>query len=187
MSLDHLWAGWRSSYVESWPSAEASQVPEGCVLCRILGDQPGESAADGDGQVDPDRGDRERFVLRRGPTGAAVLNAYPYTNGHLMVLPRRHIGDLEDLSAVESQELWDTVTQAVRALKAAYRPDGINAGVNLGRAAGAGVPGHLHVHVLPRWVGDTNFTTTVANVRVLPESLASSWEKLRDAWPRTDA
>ena len=114
---------------------------------------------------------------------AALLNAYPYTSGHLMVMPRAHVGELEDLGADVTGELWAAVTVAVRALKAAYRPDGVNVGLNLGGAAGAGMPGHLHVHALPRWVGDTNFMTSVAEARVMPESLSATWQKLRNAWP----
>jgi ATP adenylyltransferase len=100
-----------------------------------------------------------------------------------MVMPIRHVGDLEALSPEESLAVWDGLTQAVRAIKAAYRPDGLNVGANLGRSAGAGVPGHFHLHALPRWNGDTNFMTTVAETRVLPESLSDSYAKLLDAWP----
>jgi ATP adenylyltransferase len=138
------------------------------VLCRL---------------VAPEVPDREGHVLWRGRRVAAVLNAYPYTSGHLMVLPTRHVGELEDLEPDESAELWDGARQAVVALKGAYRPGGINLGANLGRAAGAGIPGHLHLHVLPRWDGDTNFMTAVADVRVLPEPLDGTWAKLRAAWP----
>jgi diadenosine tetraphosphate (Ap4A) HIT family hydrolase len=129
--------------------------------------------------------DTESHVVWRHPGGlvVALLNAYPYTSGHLMVMPVRHVADLEELSADESSALWVAVTTSVRALKAAYRPEGINLGLNLGKAAGAGVPGHLHVHVLPRWNGDTNFMTAVAETRVLPESLVETDAKLRAAWP----
>jgi ATP adenylyltransferase len=101
-----------------------------------------------------------------------------------MLLPRAHVADLEDLSADVTNELWGVVTDAVRALKTAYRPQGLNVGMNLGHAAGAGLPGHLHVHALPRWGGDTNFMTSIANTRVMPEALSVTWKKLRDAWPR---
>ncbi len=157
MSLERLWAGWRSEYVSS-----VDEQP-GCILCRVLEDG-------------------SQVVWTDGRT-AAILNAFPYTSGHLMVLPVRHVGEMEDLSSDEGAELWSAVTDAVRALKAAYRPEGLNLGVNLGRPAGAGVPGHFHVHVLPRWNGDTNFMTSVAEVRVLPESLPATAEKVRAAWP----
>lgn len=172
MSLDRLWAGWRSEYIESATAVTGQgsdrSGPAHCVMCRL---------------GDPDHPDEDGHVVWRGELVVAALNAYPYTSGHLMVLPRRHVGDLEDLRAVEAAELWQAVTAAVSAIKAAYRPEGLNVGVNLGRAAGAGIPRHLHVHVLPRWAGDTNFMTSVAEARVLPESLARSWEKLRRAWP----
>ena len=113
-----------------------------------------------------------------------MLNVFPYTSGHLMVLPRRAVAELSGLTDEEYLELWATVRDAVAAVETALDPGGVNVGVNLGRAAGAGIPGHLHVHVVPRWSGDTNFTTTVANVRVLPEALEESWRRLREAWPR---
>lgn len=166
MSLDRLWAGWRTDYVSA--TGDGGPADQGCVLCRIL--TSGE----------PDEVTR---LVWRGNGVVALLNAFPYTSGHLMVMPERHVGELEDLDASESSALWPAVTDAVRALKAAYRPEGINVGANLGRAAGAGVPGHFHVHLLPRWNGDTNFMTTVAETRVLPESLDATWEKVRAAWP----
>jgi ATP adenylyltransferase len=165
VTLERLWAGWRSPYL-----AEATSVDdEGCVFCRILAsDEPPEKT----------------YIVRRGELVAAVLNAYPYTSGHLMVMPVRHVGEMEDLSPKEAGAVWATVTDAVRALKSGYRPEGLNLGVNLGRPAGAGVPGHFHVHVLPRWNGDTNFMTTVAEARVLPEALPDTYARVRDAWPK---
>ena len=130
-----------------------------------------------------DAPDDEVLVVHREPLTVAVLNAYPYTSGHLMVLPVRHVADLEDVSDDESAAVWALLGDAVRALKRAYRPDGINVGANLGRVAGAGIPGHFHLHCLPRWDGDTNFMTTVANARVLPEALDASWTRVREAWP----
>jgi ATP adenylyltransferase len=129
--------------------------------------------------------DDETHILWRHPSrlAFAILNAYPYTSGHLMVMPIRHVGDLEALTPEESLAVWEGLSQAVRAIKAAYRPDGLNVGANLGRSAGAGVPGHFHLHALPRWNGDTNFMTTVAEARVLPESLSDTFAKLREGWP----
>lgn len=166
MTLEQLWAGWRTEYVSS--AGEAGPGDEGCVFCRIL------ASAEPDGVTK---------VVWRGASCVALLNAYPYTSGHVMVMPARHVGELEALDADETEELWRTVTDGVRALKIAYNPGGLNVGANLGRAAGAGVPGHCHVHLVPRWHGDTNFMTTVAEVRVLPESLDATWQKVRSAWP----
>jgi ATP adenylyltransferase len=164
--LEHLWAGWRGAYV-SGAAADDGATDGECLFERIL-------AA---GQ------DETNHVVWRGERAAVVLNAFPYTSGHVMVAPLRHVGELEELEPAEATELWTAVTDAVRSLKTAYEPGGVNVGLNLGRAAGAGVPGHLHVHVLPRWNGDTNFMTTVAGVRVMPETLDDTWAKLRDAWP----
>ncbi|MGI8685046.1 MAG: HIT family protein [Acidimicrobiales bacterium] len=161
MTLDRLWAGWRADYV----GASGDEVPreEGCVLCRVV-KEPG-------------------AVVWRGERVAVILNAYPYTTGHVMAVPLRHVADLEGLDGAEAAELWAAATDAVRAIKAAYRPHGLNVGANVGRAGGAGVPGHLHVHVVPRWDGDTNFMTTVAETRVLPESLDATHARLKQAWP----
>jgi ATP adenylyltransferase len=166
-SLERLWAGWRTPYVEQ---ASAGTHDNECVFCSILsGGLP----------------DQDTQVVWRHPAGvaAAILNAYPYTSGHLMVMPTRHVGELEDLGPGEVEAVWDGVSAAVRALKAAYHPDGLNLGANLGRSAGAGIPDHVHLHVLPRWQGDTNFMTAVADTRVLPEALSVSAAKVRAAWP----
>jgi ATP adenylyltransferase len=166
VTLDRLWAGWRSEYIEEVTKAEPD---DGCVFCRILSS---------------DAPDDETYVVWRAERAAAVLNAYPYTSGHVLVLPVRHVSELEDLDAAESAALWGGVTDAVRTIRAAYAPEGINVGANIGRGAGAGIPGHLHVHALPRWNGDTNFMTSIAETRVLPEALSVSWRKLREAWPQ---
>ena len=177
MSLDHLWAGWRSQYVTSTgagavpaedPGAPRSEDPHHCVFCRLGASGP-PSADNG--------------VLWRGATAYAVLNAYPYASGHLMVLPLRHVGSLGDLTDDEAAELWSAARRGVAALEAGLGPEGINLGANLGEAAGAGIPGHLHLHAVPRWSGDTNFMTAVAGTRVLPETLAVTWHRLHGAWP----
>jgi len=172
--LEQLWAGWRHRYVTDVTEAEREEPAVdggGCVFCRL--------AASGPPSV-------ENGVLWRGETCFCVLNAYPYANGHVLVLPTRHVERLEELSTAESAELWATTNDAVVAITASYRPDGLNVGANLGRAAGAGIPEHVHLHVLPRWSGDTNFMTAVAGVRVMPQTLADSWAQLRPAWPRHD-
>ena len=171
-SLERIWAGWRSAYIEGVTGQPGR--PGGCVFCGIL--------ASG-------LPDEETHVLWRHPedSAVAILNAYPYGSGHLMVMPTRHTASPEDLSAAESAALWQGITEAVAALRSAYRPDGLNLGANLGRAAGAGIPDHFHMHALPRWSGDTNFMTSVAEARVLPEPLSASWEKITGAWPRRPA
>ena len=170
-SLDRLWAGWRSEFIAGSVEAARQGAPSGtCVFCQILSSG---------------LPDEELRVVWRHPGGrvVALLNAYPYTSGHLMAMPVRHVADLEELGPEEASGLWETMAAAVRALKGAYQPDGVNVGANLGRAAGAGVPGHFHMHVLARWAGDTNFMTAVADARVLPEPLSESAAKLRAAWP----
>ena len=127
--------------------------------------------------------DDDTYVVWRGVRCFAVLNAYPYASGHVLVMPYRHVGELPALAAEESSELWEAAQAAVVAVTAAYRPDGVNLGANLGRAAGAGVPGHLHLHVVPRWAGDSNFMTSVAEARVLPEALATTYRRVRGSWP----
>lgn len=163
MSLERLWAGWRSDYV-SHP--DTGRDDKGCVMCNLV--------------AAPD--DRAALVLERTETTIAVMNLYPYGSGHLMVAPLRHVASYEDLSDGENIDLARAQLRALKAIRAAYGPDGVNVGANLGRAAGAGVPGHLHVHLLPRWNGDTNFMTTVAEVRVLPESLEAGYDKLKSHW-----
>ena len=163
MSLDRLWAGWRAPYL-SEVTGDAPRPGE-CLFCRLAA-------------ADPD----EAFVVASDARAFVVLNAYPYTSGHVMVAPLRHEGDLEVLPADDATALMHLTQRATAAVKRAYSPDGVNIGVNLGAAAGAGVPGHLHVHVVPRWNADTNFMTTVAETRVLPESLSDTLARLREAW-----
>jgi ATP adenylyltransferase len=129
------------------------------------------------------RPDDETHILWRGEHAFALLNRYPYTSGHVMVLPQRGVPLLADLTADEHAELWEGVRLAAAAITAAYEPQGMNIGANIGHGAGAGFPEHLHVHVLPRWEGDTNFMTAVADTRVLPEALADSWLRIRNVWP----
>jgi ATP adenylyltransferase len=168
--MDRLWAGWRSAYVaEAAGGGLGSSHADGSIFTRILA-----SGLE----------DAETYIVHRGTRVFVILNGFPYTSGHLLVMPYREVDSLEDLAPEEASELWAGVTDAVVAVKAAYRPEGVNVGLNLGSAAGAGVAGHLHVHVLPRWHADTNFMTAVAEARVMPEDLRTSWRKLRDAWPR---
>jgi ATP adenylyltransferase len=168
-AMDRLWAGWRSSYVAVAGNGEPAG---GSLFSRILAS----------GMPDEDT-----HVVWRGERVFAILNAYPYTCGHVLVMPYREVGELEDLTPDESTELWAAVRDAVVAIKAAYSPHGVNVGLNLGEAAGAGIASHMHVHVLPRWNADSNFMTAVAEVRVLPEALGDTWRKLRAAWPAPGA
>ncbi|CAN5487891.1 HIT domain-containing protein [soil metagenome] len=162
--LDRIWNGWRNEYVVD---AGARGTGEGSLFTQIL--QSGLS-------------DEQTYIVHRGQLTFALLNAFPYTPGHLMVLPLREVANLEDLTADEHTELWTMVTQAVRAVKSAYSPGGVNVGINLGRPAGGSVSEHLHVHVVPRWLGDSNFMTAIAEARTLPEALSQSAAKLRAAW-----
>lgn len=164
-TYERLWNGWRAAYVGT-ADARSEDVS---VFTALL--QSGLS-------------DEECNIVHRGTRVFAILNAFPYGTGHTLVMPYREIPDLEDLDADEATELWATVTDAVRAVKAAYLPAGVNVGINLGRPAGGSVHEHLHVHVLPRWVGDGNFMTAIANTRTLPEALSDTAAKLRAAWPR---
>jgi ATP adenylyltransferase len=168
-AMDRLWAGWRSTYVAA--AGNGALTGEGSLFCRIL---------------DSGLSDDVTHVVWRGDLTFAILNAFPYTSGHVLVMPYREVGELEDLTPDESAELWAATRDAVAAIKTAYGPQGVNVGLNLGEAAGAGVPSHLHIHVLPRWQADSNFMTSVAEVRVLPEALGDTWRKLRDAWPQRD-
>jgi ATP adenylyltransferase len=139
-----------------------AEPPGGCLLCAKL--------TNGD--------DRKNLILCRRPNAFVILNAYPYSSGHLMVAPNRHVADLERLSSEEATETMTLAQAAVRALTAVYHPDGFNLGMNLGSAAGAGVPEHLHLHVVPRWSGDTSFMPIVGQVKVIPETLENTFEKL---------
>ncbi|MBI5708237.1 MAG: HIT domain-containing protein [Armatimonadetes bacterium] len=153
---ERLWAPWRFAFVEKADSAT------GCIFV----DLPAQDD------------DRKNLILHRGRTAFVMLNAYPYTNGHLMIAPYRHTADLSELEDAELLEINQLLAAAIRWIKAAYGPDGFNVGINLGSAGGAGIPDHVHWHIVPRWRGDTNFMTTVGEVRVLPQSLEDSYERL---------
>jgi ATP adenylyltransferase len=126
--------------------------------------------------------DTETHIVYRGATCFALCNLFPYTSGHLLIVPYREVADLDGLTAAETADLWATVTDAVRVVRAVYRPDGLNIGLNLGRPAGGSVPDHLHVHVVPRWTGDSNFMAAISNTQNLPEALVDTASKLRDGW-----
>ena len=158
--MKQLWAPWRLEYIKS-----ADEEP-GCVFCL---------AAEGD--------DEERLVVHRGRHAIALLNKYPYSSGHFMVAPIRHIGEYSELTDEEVLELHSLASAGMGALGQLYAPHGYNVGWNLGRPAGAGVVDHVHLHVVPRWGGDTNFMPVLADVKVLPEHLAETRTRLVEAWP----
>ena len=164
--LERIWSGWRAAYVDGDRPAPESTAAS--PFTQIL--ESGES-------------DEATYIVHRGELVFAILNIHPYTTGHLLVLPYREVPDLADLTADETAELWSMVTDAVAAVREAYAPDGLNVGLNLGRPAGGSIPSHLHVHVVPRWTGDSNFMSSIANTQTLPESLHSSAARLGAAWP----
>jgi ATP adenylyltransferase len=155
-----LWAPWRLEYV-----AQADELP-GCPLC-----------AEAAGEVD------DSLVVHRGTHAFALLNKYPYSSGHLMLAPYAHVGGLEELGDEPALELHRLSVQALDALRSLYRPAGFNLGWNIGRAAGAGIPGHAHMHVVPRWAGDTSFMPVLGDIKVIPEHLHETRDRLRAAWP----
>ena len=173
MAVENIWAPWRMDYIRQLdpsdlPAAAASsQSPSGCFLCDAVA-----RASDPDAAA-------ERFVLHHDARGLLMLNRYPYTNGHLLAAVDDHIGELGDLSVEQRAGLMELTAFGERVLRAAVNPQGINIGINLGRCAGAGLPGHLHVHILPRWSGDTNFMSAIADVRVIPQALEQSYAHLK--------
>lgn len=153
-----IWAPWRLSYIEG--AGEGG----GCIFLDLPAKE----------------NDRDNLILFRGRTAFVMLNAFPYTNGHLMIAPYKHTADMSDLTDGELLEINQLVRDCLRWIKQAYKPEGFNIGVNIGKVAGAGIPNHIHWHVVPRWGGDTNFMTTVGDARVLPQSLAESYDRLKN-------
>jgi ATP adenylyltransferase len=186
-SMDRLFTPWRYAYIAAKDEGMLKKgVPEilagwsgdhGCVFCNML------AAVDYAIKYDMDRDEAEESIglLERGKTGFLVLNSFPYSSGHLMAVPYQHEASLAALPMETAVELMSMMRRAERALRKVYQPEGLNMGLNLGESAGAGVAHHLHIHALPRWSGDTNFMTVVAETRILPEILADSWRKLRAA------
>jgi ATP adenylyltransferase len=158
--MDYLWTPWRYRYM-----AEAAGKQSGCIFCSAL----------------EKKDDAETLIVLRAKKNFILLNRYPYTSGHVMIVPYAHIPDLKDCDAETLAEMMLLAQRAEGALAATYKPDGFNLGMNLGRAAGAGVTGHVHLHVLPRWIGDANFMSVVGETRVEPEDLRTTYEKLRKA------
>lgn len=157
--MEVLWSPWRYDYITASTNAEKT----GCVFCDILNN----SASD-----------EENFILHRAEFNFVILNIYPYTSGHLMIVPYKHVSSPADSDKSTTDEMMDLVKRATAAIGDVYRSDGINMGMNLGRAAGAGVADHYHMHALPRWVGDANFMTAIGQTRTIPETLQTTYEKL---------
>ncbi len=158
--MEFLWSPWRYQYIQANPQQK------GCVFCQLAKDRGPEA-------------DEANYIVHRGQHNFVVLNLYPYTSGHVLIVPYAHIALISEADKSITDEMMDLAKQMQRVIGIEYRPSGYNLGMNLGRAAGAGVAGHFHLHLVPRWVGDTNFMTTLGEVRVLPEALADTYRRLR--------
>jgi ATP adenylyltransferase len=156
--MDHLFTPWRKDYIQT------SKAP-GCVFCNAV-----------------TLTDQEALIVHRAEHSFVILNRYPYTNGHLMVVPYIHVDSIEALDPVIRAEMMELLTASMSVLRQVYQPQGFNLGGNIGSAAGAGIAEHVHLHVLPRWAGDTNFMTAVGNTRILPETIEDTWSRVRAAW-----
>jgi len=155
--MEQIWAPWRIQYIEM-------EKPEGCIFC----DKPKEN------------NDALNYILYRGDKNFIIMNIYPYNPGHLMIAPYRHIANLEELSGEELYEQCQIVSRSLKVLRQVFNPGGFNIGVNMGRAAGAGIEEHVHTHIVPRWHGDTNFMAVMSDVKVVPQALAETYERLKD-------
>lgn len=155
--MDYLWTPWRYAYVTG------ARKPEGCIFCQA-----------------PKLADAEAGIVYRGSSSYVILNAFPYTSGHVMIVPYQHTNELQKLDTATAHEMMDVSRRMENVLRQVYRPDGLNLGMNIGQAAGAGVADHIHLHLLPRWSADTNFMTTTAETRVLPEALETTYQRLRE-------
>ena len=162
--MDHLWSPWRAQHVASFSSAKAEADSSGRTLFQRLADE---------------EQDEDNLILWRGTQVFVIMNLFPYNNGHIMVVPYRPVTSFDALSADEQLALTQTLDRCLRWLRAALAPDGFNIGINQGEAAGAGIPDHLHLHIVPRWTGDTNFMPVTARTKVIPEALADTYQKLR--------
>lgn len=174
MNHDRLWAPWRLAYVSQQadspktPARELKLLPgadQACFICRAVADSA----------------DRENLVVHRGRQTITLINRYPYNNGHLLIAPQRHKGDLAELADEEQLEIAQVITRWTVQLRTTMNAEGFNVGLNLGAAAGAGLPGHLHWHIVPRWDGDTNFMPTIAGAKVIPQALEALWEMFAEA------
>ncbi len=155
--MKNLWAPWRMSYLQG-----ETDTSDECIFCRVL----------------REKHDTRNLILYRNTHAYILLNRYPYTNGHMMIVPVQHVASLEDLDIITMESVGSLTQLALKTLRLAYDPEGFNVGINIGEAAGAGVPGHVHTHIVPRWMGDTNFMTSLAETRVLPETLDVTHKRL---------
>lgn len=160
--MEHIWSPWRMKYMRE------HQAPNGCIFCNAIKLEDG----------------LENLIVKRGKLAFVILNRYPYTSGHVMVVPYLHVGTLGELDKGTLAEVSDLTQQAIQTINQVYQPEGFNIGANLGAVAGAGIADHVHFHVVPRWAGDTNFMTAVGAARVLPEDLCETLEHLKAAWPK---
>ena len=165
--MKNLWAPWRMTYLQSNRESSAGAF-EGCIFCDAL--------------RNPD--DRASLIVHRGNACFVILNLYPYNNGHLMVVPHAHVSTIEDVPAEAAAEMMTLAQTAVGVLRVMYGPHGFNLGINLGASAGAGIASHVHLHVVPRWSGDTNFMTVTGETRVIPEDLGETWARMQATWPK---
>ena len=161
--MKHLWSPWRMKYIQN------HKKEKGCVFCNA------QAKAD----------DAENLIAFRGRFSYVILNRYPYTSGHLMVIPFEHVSSLEELTSEVRAEMMELTSRCTTELRTIYKPQGFNVGINIGEAAGAGVLGHVHIHIVPRWAGDTNFMSSVGETRVLPESLEETYERVKKAFAST--
>jgi ATP adenylyltransferase len=158
--MNHLWSPWRMKYIEN------NEKEEACIFCNAHAKQ--DSAAN--------------LIAFRGERAFVILNRYPYTSGHLMVIPFQHVSTLEELDPPTRAEIMELTSQCITVLRKTYRPQGFNMGANIGEAAGAGLPGHIHIHIVPRWNGDTNFMSALGETRVLPESIEDTYQRVREGF-----
>jgi ATP adenylyltransferase len=198
--MDRLYTPWRYDYVsrnedcsarpgvpsalDAWPGPHSPGTPHThdhtCVFCNMIASVD-YAVAQGMPLADAEKA---AHILLRGPSCFLCLNAFPYATGHILIVPYLHVDSLAALPAATAQEMMALAQRIEQVLRAVYNPSGMNFGLNLGEAGGAGIAGHLHMHALPRWIGDTNFMTVTADTRVLPETLDTTWSRIRAAWPQ---
>ncbi len=154
--MEQIWAPWRIKYIQM-------EKPKGCILCE----KPGQN------------NDAPNYILYRGDKNFVIMNSYPYNPGHLMIVSYRHIASLDELTNEELHEHFEIVSRSIKVLRQVFNPDGFNLGINMRKVAGAGIEDHFHTHIVPRWQGDTNFMPVISDVRVVPEALAETYEKLK--------